>query len=223
MNQNMVILIPALNEMATIGHLVREIRQRVTCHVVVIDDGSQDDTAAVAMAAGAMVLPHTLCAGAWAAIRTGFRYARQKGYDIVVTMDADGQHLPEYIETIVEPVRSGKTDVVIGACLCRASAARQMAWWSFRKLSRLRIQDLTSGFRAYNRNAFSVLSANETALLDYQDVGVLMLLKKKRVSILEIPVPMCLRVSGHSRIFSTWLAVFRYLLLTGILCLSKLR
>lgn len=219
----MVVLIPALNEVATIADLVASVQRQVCPHVVVIDDCSVDGTGHAAMMAGAVVLSHTIRTGAWGAIRTGFRYALKHGYDIAVTMDGDGQHLPEHIKTILDPVRSKKTDVAIGSCLCRATVARQVAWHVFRKLSRVGIQDLTSGFRAYNQKAFSMLSSNETALLDYQDVGVLMLLKKKEITVLEIPVTMCHRVAGHSRIFSTWAAVFRYLLLTGILCFSKLR
>ncbi len=218
-----VILIPAFNESATIADLVRLIRKTVTADVVVIDDACTDDTARDALDAGATVLSHPLRAGAWGAIRTGFRYADRHGYDIAVTMDADGQHLPQYIERIVEPVRNGSSDVVIGAYCPRAGRARRSAWAFFRNLTKLGINDLTSGFRAYNRNAIRELLRGDTCLLDYQDIGVLLHLKKSGITVSEIPVNMCLRVSGHSRIFSSWLAVTGYLLHTGVLCISKLK
>lgn len=218
----LVVLIPAYNEEKTIGNLVRDIRDHITTHVVVIDDGSTDDTSETALSAGAVVLPHTIRTGAWGAIRTGFRYARQYGYQMAVTMDADGQHLPDAINTISRMIIMDKADVAIGSCPVRASSARRIAWTFFRKISRLEIDDLTSGFRAYNRHAFSTLLSLETSLFDYQDMGVLLFLKNKRMRISEMPVTMCQRESGKSRIFSSWFAVFQYLVLTGILCLSKM-
>ncbi|MBF0200646.1 MAG: glycosyltransferase family 2 protein [Desulfamplus sp.] len=221
--KDIVVIIPALDEIATIGHVVRDIKRNISCNVVVVDDGSRDGTGEAALRAGAVVLPHTVRTGAWGAIRTGFRYADKHGYRMAVTMDGDGQHLSSDIHAIINPVASGAADVAIGACPLRASVARQLAWLCLRKLSGLDIADLTSGFRAYNREAYSMLSSSETALLDYQDMGVLMLLRNKGFTITEINVTMCPRASGHSRIFSSWVAVFRYLLLTIILCLAKIK
>lgn len=220
---SLVVLIPAFNESATIRGLVREIRQIVEADVVVIDDTSTDNTAEAARSAGALVLSHPLRSGAWGAIRTGLRYAARHGYEIAVTMDGDGQHLPNCIGEIVLPVAGKESDVVIGSCTHRASFARKFAWSFFRRLTMLGIDDLTSGFRAYNRKAIYALIREDTSLLDYQDIGVLLLLQKKGLVISEIPISMCPRVSGHSRVFSSWFAVCRYLAHTGIICLSKLK
>jgi len=218
-----VVIIPAYNEAETIGTLVRQLKQRITDHVIVVDDSSTDSTVTAARASGAVVLPHTIRTGAWGAIRTGFQYAIKQGYQIAVTMDADGQHLPDAVPAICDHVSAGRSDIAIGSCPFRASLARRIAWAFFRKISRLEINDLTSGFRAYNQQAFSALASIETSLLDYQDVGVLIFLQKKGFTITEIPVTMCQRISGHSRIFSSWAAVFRYLVLTGVLCFSKFK
>ena len=219
-----MIIIPAFNEVQTIGSLIVEIKAaNKEQQVIVVDDASTDGTREAALQAGAVVLSHTLHSGAWGAIRTGFRYAIKHGCQIAVTMDADGQHLPSSLESVIAPVKSNQADVVIGACPFRASKARIIAWTFFRKLSMLEINDMTSGLRAYSHEAVYSLLSGRTSLLDYQDIGVLLYLRQKNFTILEIPVTMSQRISGHSKIFSTWFAVFQYLMLTGILCLSKLK
>lgn len=220
---SVVILIPAYNEVQTIGNLIRDIKARTGYDVVVIDDLSTDGTVTAARNAGAIVLPHTLRSGAWCAIRTGFRYAAKYGYNIAVTMDGDGQHPPVYIQSLIEPVASNRTDVAIGSCTCRASTARKIAWKFFRNFSMLKINDLTSGFRAYSQDAVRSLLSVSTSLYDYQDIGVLLDLNRQGFKISEISIEMCKRISGHSRIFSSWFAVFKYLMVTWVLCLSKFK
>ena len=221
MKNKWVVLIPALNEEANIREVIRGIRKAVTGEIVVIDDASTDATARVARGEGARVLPLLLRLGAWGATRTGIRYASQHAFEIAVTMDADGQHLPGAIEALIAPILSNQADVVIGSCTDRGSAARKLSWLFFRKITGLDVRDLTSGFRAYNAAALSLLMTADTALLDYQDIGVLLALNKAGFRIREVPVRMCLRSSGHSRVFSSWWDVLRYLLITFILCLSK--
>ena len=85
----------------------------------------------------------------------------------------------------------------------------------------LGLQDLTSGLRAYNRTAIKALVSERTSLLDYQDIGVLLHLRKKGCRILEVPVVMNLRQAGRSRVFASWWNVWRYLLNTMVLSLSK--
>ena len=162
--------------------------------MVVIDDCSSDATATIARAAGATVLPLTLQLGAWGAIQTGLRYALRHGYRTAITLDADGQHEPECISELVEPLADRRADVVIGAFPERASRARRIAWSYFRWLTGLKLEDITSGFRAYNHTAMTVLAAPEASLLDYQDVGVLLILRRKGLRTVEVPVSkMCIR------------------------------
>lgn len=216
-----LIVIPARNEAATISEVVSEIQAQVNAPVMVIDDASTDATVALATQAGALVLTLALPLGAWGATQAGIRYAHAHGYKCVITMDADGQHLSEYIRDLMAPLGDGQADVVIGACPQRASKARLIAWMFFRRLAGFDLADLTSGFRAYNQKAIEVLTSSEATLLDYQDVGVLILLRKSGVRIVEVPVQMRPRQSGASRIFSSWWTVGWYLMQTAILCLAR--
>ncbi len=218
---NLMVVIPALNEARTIAGVVQDVRRHVGCEVVVVDDASTDNTMEVARRAGAQVLPHTLQLGAWGAIQTGLRYARQKGCRMAVTMDADGQHRADYIPILIESLMTVRADVVIGAFTQRGSLARRLAWYFFRQFTRLKIQDLTSGFRIYNAHAISRLLGIETSLLDYQDIGVLLYLRRSGLKVQEVPVLMARRESGASRVFSSWATVCGYLLTTWLLCVSK--
>ncbi|MBZ4193413.1 MAG: glycosyltransferase family 2 protein [Candidatus Contendobacter sp.] len=217
----LIALIPAYNEEATVGQIVDRVQQLWGCRVVVIDDCSADATASVASAAGATVLPLTIQLGAWGAIQTGLRYALQQGYRTAVTLDADGQHEPENIGDLLQPLAAHQADVVIGSFPERASRARRMAWSYFRLLTGIRLEDITSGFRAYNQAAITVLASREASLLDYQDVGVLLILFRKGLRIAEAPVSMQLRAAGASRVFRSWWIVGKYMLQTSLLCLAR--
>ncbi|MBN1276033.1 MAG: glycosyltransferase family 2 protein [Deltaproteobacteria bacterium] len=216
-----MVIIPALNEEENIEHVIGQVRAVTGGDIVVINDASIDRTADAARDAGAKVISLSLRSGAWGAIRTGIHYACRHDYEIAVTMDADGQHIADSIEYVMEPVESKKADVVIGACVNRASMPRQFVWNFFRRITGLDIEDLTSGLRAYNKDAISALASEETVLFDYQDVGVLLYLRKKGFRLTEVPVDMVSRISGRSRIFSSWCDVLEYLLVTGVLCLSR--
>jgi glycosyltransferase involved in cell wall biosynthesis len=187
--------------------------------VIVIDDGSTDDTRAVAMLSGATVLRAPLWQGAWGAIQTGIRYAVRHGYGGVVTMDADGQHEPGYLPELLAAAR--EADVVIAACPSRGSRMRHLAWSYFRLLTGFNYEDLTSGFRYYNARACRLLSMNEATLLDYQDIGVLLLLARAKMRIAEIPVAMNRRRDGASRVFYSWWTIAGYMAETTLLCLAR--
>jgi glycosyltransferase involved in cell wall biosynthesis len=215
----LLVVIPALNEAACIADVIRGAREVGQVDVLVVDDGSSDDTAVVATIAGAKVLRAPLWQGAWGAMQTGMRYAVRHGYGAVVTMDADGQHEPRELPRLVAAAR--EADVVIAACPSRGSRLRHVAWAYFRLLTGLSFDDLTSGFRYYNAEACRLLASEEATLLDYQDVGVLLLLRRARLTIAEVPVAMNARTSGASRVFSSWWTVARYMLETTLLCLAR--
>ena len=218
---DLAVLLPARNEETTVGKVVHEVKTSFNCEVIVIDDASTDATAQVARAAGATVLPLALQLGAWGATQTGIRYAVQKKYRTVITMDADDQHHAADIDRLLKLIAAGEADVVIGACLDRASRARRIAWSYFRLLTGLQLEDITSGFRAYNAKAMKVLASQEASLLDYQDVGVLLILRHKGLRTLEVPVAMGARVAGGSRVFSSWFVVGKYMLQTSMLCIAR--
>jgi glycosyltransferase involved in cell wall biosynthesis len=216
----LLVVIPALNEEACIGAVISQAREHADIDVLVIDDGSTDETATVALLSGATVLRAPLWQGAWGAIQTGIRYAVRHGYSAVVTMDADGQHEPGYLPRLIEAADRG-ANVVIAACPSRGSRARHFAWSYFRLITGFELDDLTSGFRYYDAKACALLARSEATLLDYQDVGVLLLLRHARLRIAEIQVAMNPRRYGASRVFSSWWTVARYMLETSLLCLAR--
>jgi hypothetical protein len=215
----LLVVIPALNEADCIGDVITQARAYPGIHVLVIDDGSTDNTAAVALLHGATVISAPLWQGAWGAIQTGIRFAVRNGYSGVITMDADGQHEPGQLPQMIDAAK--EADVVIAACPSRGSRLRHLAWSYFRFLTGLSFDDLTSGFRYYNARACRLLAKEEATLLDYQDIGVLMLLRRANLRIAEVSVAMNPRKSGASRVFSSWWTVGRYMAETSLLCLAR--
>lgn len=215
----LLIVIPARDEAPTIGSVVSSLIAAGWQHIFVIDDQSSDDTGDVARRAGATVARPVLPLGAWGGMQLGVRHALARGYRAVVTMDADGQHEVQDIPRLL--VGGTHADVVIGANPERASRLRHVAWRWFRLIADFELGDITSGFRYYNRQAIEILAANEATLLDYQDVGVLLLLRKAGLNIVEVPVSMNARQVGGSRIFDSWFSVARYMISTTLLCLAR--
>lgn len=211
-----LVVIPAYNEEATIAGVVAAVRG-LGYPVVVVNDASTDGTVAAARRAGAEVLDLPLRQGAWGAALTGFLLASRRGVRVVVTMDADGQHSPADLEALLVPIEEDRADLVIGSCVGRGSALRKFAWRLFRALSGLCVQDLTSGFRAYGPRAARAMLTPETVLADYQDLGVLLLARRRALRVEEIPVRMCPRSVGKSHVFSSWLQVARYMAYTAVL------
>jgi glycosyltransferase involved in cell wall biosynthesis len=216
-----LVVIPALNEESTVGGIVRLALQLGVAEVVVIDDNSTDHTASIARAAGATVVSLSERLGAWPAIQTGFRYAVRRGARIVVTMDADGQHVADDLPRLISTLSTSSANVAIASCPERGSALRKIAWRWIRYITKLPINDITSGFRAYDRLAIRRLAAWPASLLEYQDVGVLLILQKSKLSIVEVEVHMPSRQDGKSRIFGTWGTVVYYMLQTSILGAAK--
>jgi glycosyltransferase involved in cell wall biosynthesis len=216
-----VVIIPAHNEAADVEKVVRQVRERFDYPVVVIDDASTDGTAEIARAAGAVVIPLATQLGAWGAIQTGFRYACAQGFRHAITMDADGQHEAASLSDLVLPVTGNRADVSIGTCTRRGSFLRQVAWVVMKRVSGLSLEDITSGLRVYNRRAFEVLAARPATLLEYQDVGVLMMLQSAGARIEDVEVTMLPRSSGTSRIFHSWPSVIYYLMHTLLLSITK--
>jgi len=216
-----LVIIPAHNEGEVIGSVIAEIRDHCAFPVVVIDDASADDTALVAAEAGATVVSLPVRLGAWGATQTGLRYALHYGYEIAVSMDADGQHEAAELAKVIQPVSDAIADVSIGACTRRGSLLRRIAWTVMKKVSGLSLEDITSGFRVYNQQAIRELASWRATLLEYQDVGVLLLLQSKGMRIVDIDVAMPPRRNGKSRIFHSWIMVVYYLSYTLLLGLAK--
>ena len=219
----LAVVMPAYNEAEVIASVLSGIMALPNVHVIVIDDASTDETAALARRAGATVVPMSVQIGAWGATQAGIRYALRLGFTRVVTMDADGQHLPQYVSSLIEPIERGVANTVIGACPSRGSWLRRIAWVLMRSTSGVRIEDLTSGFRAYDAKSMEVLSSWRATFLDYQDVGVLSLLLSQNLELADVEVAMLPRENGGSRIFRSWKAVAYYMCHTLLLGFSKRR
>ena len=218
-DKDVLIVIPARNEAGTIRTVLQQLQAAGWHDVLVINDHSSDDTGAIARAAGARVLNPVLPMGAWGAMQTGIRYGMAHGFAAVITMDADGQHEVGEIPALLQARH--QADLVIGAFPERASRVRQLAWHWFRQLAGFDLRDLTSGFRLYNRQAMNILAAREATLLDYQDLGALLMVRRAGLHITEVPVSMNLRMVGQSRIFNSWLSVAKYMAATTLLCLAR--
>jgi glycosyltransferase involved in cell wall biosynthesis len=167
-SMNIIAVIPALNEDRFIGSVVLKARQQVA-HVIVIDDGSSDQTQLIAEQAGAIVAHHAQNQGKGTALNTGIALAREYNADIVVFLDADGQHDPRDIPLIVQPIIEGNADIVIGsrfldrpnrAPLYRQAGQRAMTLIT-NTASGVQVTDSWSGFRAISRRAIDVLNFRE--------------------------------------------------------------
>ena len=220
--KSVIVIVPARNEEASIEEVVKSAQKEIHGHVLVIDDHSGDKTAEIAKKAGAHVLSLAAHSGAWVSIQTGLRYALKKNCHAAVTMDGDGQHLAHYIPDLIHALSEKKAAVAIGAFPERGSMGRKAAWRFFKAITGLNLNDMTSGFRAYNKTAISLLASKEAALLDYQDIGVILLLRRNRLKICEVNTPMEPRASGHSRIFDSWFAVTKYVIYSVLICFSRI-
>jgi hypothetical protein len=216
-----IILIPAFNESMVVGAVIKEIKAHCNLPIVVIDDASTDNTVAVAQNAGATVIPLAAQLGAWGAMQTGLRYALRHGYTTAVTMDADGQHAATSLNDLLAPVQEGVADVSIGTFTRRGSLLRRIAWVMMKRASGLSLEDITSGYRVYNYTAIEVLASWRATLLDYQDIGVLLLLQSQGLRIVDVKVVMQERQNGRSRVFHSWMMVGYYMLQTLLLGMSK--
>jgi len=156
--ERVVVIIPAFNAERSIGNVVAGAREQMES-VVVVDDGSVDRTGEVARDAGAHVLRHPENRGKGAALKTGFAYAIENGFDGVITLDADGQHLPREIPKFLECRAQSGADLIIGGrahlfgqMLPRRRFANRFSAWTIAKASKTGVTDSQSGFRFYSAN-----------------------------------------------------------------------
>lgn len=211
MNQpKVLIIIPAYNEADTIVEQLEQIRlNNKDWDLLVINDASKDQTEELARNSGlaeVVSLPFNLCIGG--AVQTGFKYAVRKGYDIALQFDGDGQHPADQISGLIQLVVDGEADVVIGSRFnrkntgikthfLRRTGIKIFEWFSY-MLIRQRITDHTSGFRAYNRKAFTFLASNYPT--DYPEPEVVILLGKNNFVMKETFTQMHERKGGVSSI-----------------------
>lgn len=177
-----LLIIPAFNEGGRIGDVLRRARAAgFEGGLVVIDDGSKDTTAEEARAAGARVVRHPFNLGYGAALQTGYKVALELGASYVVQMDADGQHDPAHVKTLLQPILDDRCDVVVGSRFkdetgYRMSPIRSLGRRIFAAIARLaglHVSDPTSGFQAMNRRVLE-LYVGDFFPADYPDIDVLL-------------------------------------------------
>jgi glycosyltransferase involved in cell wall biosynthesis len=203
-----IAIVPALNEEGAIGPVIDEIRAfDGSFDIVVIDDGSADQTSRVAAARGAHVLRLPFNLGIGGAVQTGFRFAFENGYELAVRVDGDGQHDPSELPKIVGPVLAGEADICVGSRFAgersyRSSRSRRagihLLAWIVSRIIGQRVTDTTSGFQALNRRGISLFAADYPH--DYPEVEATVMVAKHRLRLVEVPVTMRERAAGRSSI-----------------------
>lgn len=213
-----LVLVPAYNESRMIADVVRSIAALgVAEEILVVDDGSADDTAARARAAGASVVSLVENLGYGGALQTGYRYATTHGFDVVVQIDGDGQHDAAHIVDLLEALHSRELDVVLGSRFLEGSrsyavpVARRVGMAVFRGIVRLAtgqtISDPTTGFQALRAPVVRLFATGEAYPTDYPDADVIILLHRWGFRVGEIPVRMFASETGQS-MHNGWKPVF---------------
>jgi glycosyltransferase involved in cell wall biosynthesis len=230
-SERLLVLIPAYNEQAVIRRVVGSVRLVVPqADVLVVDDGSKDNTAQEAEAAGAFVIRHPFNLGIGGAVQTGLKFAQQEDYDVVVRLDGDGQHNASDIPSLHAMLQSSNIDVVIGSrFLCATEKMhiprlRRLGIYIFALtvscLTGSRATDTTSGFFALNRRAIEALVAYMPQ--DYPEVESRIVLHKAGLKTLELPAQMRARLSGVSSI-NSWRSVYYALKVTVAVLVGALK
>jgi len=203
-----LVMIPALNEADSIAYVIGKIREHVPwADIAVINDGSTDETAAIARDCGAIVLMQPYNVGIGTAVQTAFMYAERHGYDVTVQNDGDGQHNPAEIPLLLAALAEGDADLVIGSRYIEDRGyvtpwQRKIGITILAKvislLLRQKFTDPTSGFRASNRRVIEFCAHNYP--FDYPEPEAIVLLTRAGFKVREIPVTMNARYGGISSI-----------------------
>jgi glycosyltransferase involved in cell wall biosynthesis len=232
--ENLLIIIPAYNEEGRVGQVVRDVRSTLPgADVLVIDDGSADNTAAEAVRAGAISVSLPVNLGYGAALQTGYKFAVRHRYAIVGQIDADGQHRAEYLAEMLSALEEEGADVIVGSRFLerdghyRPSLARAVGIGLFARIASLitrqRISDPTSGFQLMRINVARFF-CSEVYPTDYPDADILILLHRTGYRVREVPVQMRPSPgqsmhSGHSGpyyVYKMLLSIFVTLLRPGV-------
>jgi Glycosyl transferase family 2 len=201
------VVIPAYNEAESVADVIRSIPADVCGEqtaILVVDDGSRDDTSEEAAKAGAIVARHVINRGGGAALRTGYRLMAESGALVVVTLDADGQHLPSEMERLVKPVLDDEVDVAHGSRVLGSadpnSRSREFGIVFFNKLvsfiTRTKVSDCSNGYRAVRTTVLPQLVLRQE---QFHTSEFLIEAIKRGIPAKEVPVTVAKRTHGHSK------------------------
>jgi hypothetical protein len=205
--QRLVTICPAFNEAENVAAVIKQIPAMIEGHhvvPVVVSDGSTDGTAAVAREAGAYVAELPIRRGGGLALRVGYEIALQLGAQIVVTLDSDGQHLPEEIPIVIAPILAGEADYVNGSRLLgsfeRESLVRHLGVHVFSRMITLltgrRITDPSSGYRAARADLLERVVLKQD---QFWSTEILIEALRHRARVVEVPVTFLARAGGESK------------------------
>ena len=186
-------VIPAYNEAKTITPVVGEVKEKVN-QVIVVDDGSTDQTGHLAQAAGAEVITHFLNRGQGAALQTGINFALDAGADLIVTFDADGQHQAADIDKIIKPLLLGEAEVCLGSRFLNQDSniptirkiILKTATWITRLYTGLLITDTHNGLRAFSRRSAQKIEIKHDGMAHASEI--IEQIKKHQLKFKEVPV-----------------------------------
>ena len=222
LEQRVLVIIPAYNEEHSIADVLNRLyRVAPMFDRVVINDGSTDRTGDVILALGERQLRLPCNLGYGLAVQTGLKYALVRGYDIIVCLDADGQHQPEDVPLLVNALREQKAGMVIGSRFCEGNSYdtpldRRLGQLLFSHLTRLllgrRIYDTSSGFKALEKSACEVIV--QGTFMDFH-IETIVRLSMLGFTIVETPVVVQERVSGRS--MHSFTSIYQYPLKTILL------
>jgi glycosyltransferase involved in cell wall biosynthesis len=204
---SLIVVLPALNEEETVAVVVKEVQAAVPeATILVVDDGSEDRTGELARQAGAQVVTNPFTLGVGGAMRVGFRVAQAQGYDVLLQVDADGQHDARDIKLLLAELDDEPgPQVVIGARFAGTAdfavpRARRLAMrilaHHLSRVTRTRLTDVTSGFRAHNRAAIALFARSYPADYLSDTIESLIIVAGAGGRVQQVPVTMRPRLAG---------------------------
>jgi glycosyltransferase involved in cell wall biosynthesis len=191
--KKIIVIIPAFNEERFIGSVILKLK-KFPVDIIVVDDGSTDETVSIAKMAGVVVFSQDINQGKGVALNTGFHAARESSPDVIVMLDADGQHLPDELPQIVKPILTGEADIVVGSrYIQNTSNTPMIRRWGHRFInlattlpSGVSVSDSQSGYRAFSRRAFELADFHSSGFSVESEMQFLA--HEHGLKVMEIPI-----------------------------------
>jgi len=212
------IIIPAYNESKNILNVIENIKKVTDADIIVIDDGSKDQTRRQALKAGVFVISHPFNMGYGVALQTGYKFAIRHHYDILLQIDGDGQHTPDSIPLFFERVEAGDCDVLIGSRFLGSNSYKpslpkrigiQLFKIIIRMINRTKITDPTSGYQCMTKEVFEVFTDDDFPC-DYPDTNIIIRLHRMGFIVKELPVQMKENPEGKSMHHGTFTVMYYF-------------